>query len=899
VLFSEGTRLGAYEITGQIGAGGMGEVYRATDTKLGREVAIKTLPAALASDKDRLARFEREARLLAALNHPHIAAVHSLDEHEGTLYLAMELVQGETLEEKLKLGALPLEDSLRLALQIAEALEAAHDKGVVHRDLKPANVMVTRDGIVKVLDFGLAKAFSDDPNESNVAQSPALSVAMTQQGLVLGTAGYMSPEQASGQPTDQRADIWAFGVVLYEMLTGLPLFSGESVPHILADVLKTEPDWNRLPGNLHPRLRLMLERCLTKKPRNRLHAIADARLEIEFVLGDSGRVSPEPGIQQKVHAPSTLRRAGLAAGLLAVGAGVAGYAVWDLKPEVRSVTRFAHVLPEETAFGDLRRPLLQISPAGDKIVYAARDALYVRTMSNFEAVRISQTAGEGASHPVFSPDGESIAYFSTTEQRLKRVDLEGGNPVSIAPANPMGTHMRWSNDDTILWSEEDALMRVPAKGGEPEALVESEGGGQFILYGSLLLGGEKLMYLRADPFDPAIVIRSLESGEETELPFAGQNPRYLETGHLVYSDEESGSLVARTFDPTTLEFGRAVSLVDDILKTGLRAPSQYALSASGTLAYLESGMATQSDGSSVLAIADADGNIEPLDVPPRRYWAIDVSPDGARAAVEIAAEIGGTSDIWIYDLSGQSELRQLTYDGTSKQPAWSPDGESIVFSSQRDGTARIYQQNFAGGVAEPLTEPAEGRIQGFPIWAPDGRLTYLERPVDANREWDVWITSLPDGPAELLVDGPGIQGGVSFSPGGDAMAYWSDSAGEAQRWEIFVTTFPPDGQATRISGEESAWWPEWVRRGGSPRLLYQRQSDPAPAVVVDISIPGFAVSNRRDGPVVGGVGTRRLASIPGTDELLIVHNLASGPAAQRIIVVQNWAEELKARVPTD
>src|SRR5499427_6759819 len=286
MTLASGTRLGVYEVTGLLGVGGMGEVYRATDTKLGRKVAIKTLPAELASDKDRLARFEREAKLLAALNHAHIASVYSLDEHDGTLYLAMELVEGETLEHKLARGRLQIDEALRLALQIAEALEAAHEKGVVHRDLKPANIMVSGEGQVKVLDFGLAKAFSTDPKQTVLGHSPALSLAMTQQGLVLGTAGYMSPEQASGQATDQRADIWAFGVVLYEMLAGSPLFGGESVPHILADVLRSEPDWSRLPKNLHPRLKLLLERCLEKNARNRYHSIADVGVDIEKVLSD-------------------------------------------------------------------------------------------------------------------------------------------------------------------------------------------------------------------------------------------------------------------------------------------------------------------------------------------------------------------------------------------------------------------------------------------------------------------------------------------------------------------------------------------------------------------------------------------------------------------------------------
>jgi serine/threonine protein kinase len=299
MAFAAGTRLGVYEITGTLGAGGMGEVYRAKDTKLGREVAIKTLPSALANDADRLARFEREAKLLAALNHAHIAAVYGLDIHEGTHFLAMELVEGETLEKRLKGGALSVEDALRLALQIAEALEAAHGKGVVHRDLKPANIMLTRDGQAKVLDFGLAKAFSGVAGEASPAHSPALSLAMTQAGLVLGTAGYMSPEQASGQATDQRGDVWAFGVVLYEILTGLPVFKGESVPHVLADVLKTEPDWSRLPKNLHPRIRQLLERCLTKRPRNRLHSIADARIEIEATLVDPRGITPAPALDHR------------------------------------------------------------------------------------------------------------------------------------------------------------------------------------------------------------------------------------------------------------------------------------------------------------------------------------------------------------------------------------------------------------------------------------------------------------------------------------------------------------------------------------------------------------------------------------------------------------------------
>src|SRR5262252_4734384 len=374
MTLASGTRLGVYEVTGLLGVGGMGEVYRATDTKLGRKVAIKTLPAELASDKDRLARFEREAKLLAALNHAHIASVYSLDEHDGTLYLAMELVEGETLERKLASGRPPIDEALPLGLQIAEALEAAHEKGVVHRDLKPANIMVSGEGQVKVLDFGLAKAFATDPKQTVVGHSPALSLAMTQQGLVLGTAGYMSPEQASGQATDQRADIWAFGVVLYEMLAGEPVFTGESVPHILADVLKTEPDWSRLPKDLHPRLRLLLERCLEKRARDRCHSIADARVDIERVLGAPHGTTATTAAERMGSTRGSGLRSIAIAGIAAVTgiavAALAGRLVGPARPP-GAVLRFSIPLPEDQRFTNDNLTLIAVSPDGTRIAYAA------------------------------------------------------------------------------------------------------------------------------------------------------------------------------------------------------------------------------------------------------------------------------------------------------------------------------------------------------------------------------------------------------------------------------------------------------------------------------------------------------------------------------------------------
>jgi hypothetical protein len=436
-----GTRFGPYEVTGLLGAGGMGEVYRATDTKLGRDVAIKTLPATLASDADRLARFEREAKLLASLNHAHIAAVYGLDEHEETRYIVMELVEGDTLEKKLEAGPLPVEDTLQLALQIALALEAAHEKGVVHRDLKPANVMVTPSGVVKVLDFGLAKAFSGDPNEASPAHSPALSLAMTQQGLVLGTASYMSPEQASGQATDQRADIWAFGVVVYEMLTGHPLFGGESVPHILADVLRTEPDWERLPEHLHPRIRLMLERCLEKKPRSRYAGIADARVDIEVALRDpEGAVVEGTADGHYAPPPSLVRRLLPWAGGLAL-ALVVGLAAFTLRPpEPKPVIRAVYPLPDETNLFATDLHQIAITRDGRQMAFDTIDGIYLRQTNAFGAIRAPGIPA-GAIHinPMFSPDGETVAFLilNAATGGGNNVDLvtmpaSGGAPVPLA-----------------------------------------------------------------------------------------------------------------------------------------------------------------------------------------------------------------------------------------------------------------------------------------------------------------------------------------------------------------------------------------------------------------------------------------------------------------------------------
>ena len=404
MTLSTGTRLSHYEITSQIGKGGMGEVYQATDTKLGRDVAIKVLPQEFAKDTERVARFQREAKLLASLNHPNIAAIYGLEEAEGTHFLVLELIEGNTLADRIKAGAIPVEEALKLALQISEALEAAHEKGVIHRDLKPANIKVTPDGKVKVLDFGLAKAYAGDTENMNLSNSPTLSDAATQQGVILGTAAYMSPEQARGTPVDKRADIWAFGVVLFEMLTGRQIFSENTVSDTLASVLKSEPEWESLPQNLHPRIRLLLERCMEKEAKNRYHDIADARVDIQKVLADPSGVFSQPSLLVKPRKQLQLSIPRITA-IVILCLIIAGVAGWLLKPapspEPKSFVRFAYELPEDQQLSQFVGIIpLAVSPDGSQFVYSTTEGLYIRYMSELNA-RLIPGTDKDALFPVF------------------------------------------------------------------------------------------------------------------------------------------------------------------------------------------------------------------------------------------------------------------------------------------------------------------------------------------------------------------------------------------------------------------------------------------------------------------------------------------------------------------
>ena len=454
-----GKTISHYKVLEKIGEGGMGVVYRATDTKLNRDVALKILPEQFASDSQRMGRFQREAEVLASLDHPNIGQIYGIEEAGQTKALVLQLIEGPTLADKIAQGPIPVEDALKIALQMAEGLEAAHEKGVIHRDLKPANIKITPEGQVKILDFGLAKALEGEtPPDSNLSQSPTLTAAATQAGVILGTAAYMSPEQARGEATDRRADVWAFGCVLFEMLTGRQTWGGRTVTDVIAALVAREPEWNSLPPNLHPRLRLLLERSLEKETKDRYQGIADARVDIQKALADPSGVLVQP-TGDVAQVPPRRILPWVLAGVV-VSAVIAGVAGWNLKPEApSSVTRFSQVLPEGQQFTSTANTLVAVSPDGTRMVYVANTQLYARAMDALDATPIPGT-DENPSAPFFSPDGQWIGYFSRIEGQLKKIPVSGGAPVTLSDAaRPSGAPF-WGTDDMIVWGQSDLPPRT-------------------------------------------------------------------------------------------------------------------------------------------------------------------------------------------------------------------------------------------------------------------------------------------------------------------------------------------------------------------------------------------------------------------------------------------------------
>ena len=884
-----GTQLGSYEILSALGKGGMGEVWRARDSKLGREVAIKTLPEEFAQDEERLARFEREAKLLASLNHPNIAAIYGLEEHNGTRFLVLELVEGDTLADRLNRGAIPVEESLKLALQIAEALEAAHEKGVIHRDLKPLNIKITPDGKIKVLDFGLAKAFMGDGSDVNLSQSPTLSMAATEQGVILGTAAYMSPEQARGVTVDKRADIWAFGCVLYEMLTGRQVFKGELMSDVMASVLKSDPDYKGLPPAIHPQLRAVLRRCLEKEPKQRWHDVGDVRVELEQVSEDPSGSLVQPLAEVAQVAPRPKLRWIMVTAVLSVI--VAGFAGWSLKPEPPpgTVVRFSHPLGEEN-FTRPGRPLVGVSRDGTQLAYVADEQIYLKNLNETDARPIVGT-DEDASTPVFSPDGLELGFYSNQDLELKRISVAGGTPVPITPA-AFPNDITWGDDDTIMYSLPDGIWQVPSSGGIPARIVEAAEG-ERVVGSQLLPGGTHVLYsvwpvTAAD--EGEIVVEDLETHERKTVWTGGDNAWYLPTGHLVYAFEND--LFALQFDLGTLSVGDGpVSVVSGVRRA--RGQAHYAISDDGTLVHVPGGL-----NELFLAFVDRDGNTEVLPAPGRLYNFTRLSPDERRIAVQIEDD-DGTRNIWIYDITS-NVLSQLTQDG-GESPLWTRDGTQVTY--RNEGSLWNIRADFSGTPTELAGTNVAGD-EGPGSWSNDDEVLLFSSPSGIH----AWTRDNNGGSVAVIVEGgPGADRvfAPQFSPDGRWFVFGACS-GDRQ---LFALPYPVGSEGRRtvtIDGGQDGIWPRRGNQlfsrsstGGIDRLLIRAipiQTDPTwlrGNPVEGFEAPNGAALGRNGIPGydVTPDGGRLLMAIPASGVTV------TGDDYRRVNVILNFFEELKELLP--
>ena len=884
-----GKTLSHYKITEQLGRGGMGEVYRATDTKLGREVAIKVLPEEFARDADRVARFQREAKLLASLNHPNIAAIYGLEESGGTNFLVMELVEGNTLDARIKADPIPVEEALKLALQIAEALEAAHGKGVIHRDLKPANIKVTPDGKVKVLDFGLAKAFAGEQADLNLSNSPTLSQAATMQGVILGTAAYMSPEQARGKPVDKRTDIWAFGCVLYEMLTGKAAFQGEDVTEILAAVVKSGVNEGLLPANIHLRVREAIIRCLQKDQKKRYADISEAQYEIDRVLADPSGVFAQPGAIIKPRKRLQFGLQWLVA-VAVVSLIVAAIAGWKLKPtEPRPVMRFDYELPEGQQFTETNTQLLTVSPDGSQFVYSTASGLYLRALDQLTA-RLIPGTDESSRQPLFSPDGKSICYFSQKDGQLKRIAVSGGAPETLCSAmDPR--RPTWGVDGSILYAQTQGIIQIPSKGGNPKVLINAEG--SLLGEPQMLPGGRAVLFTIGGSANKKVVVQSLESGERKEL-FSGDSARYLPTGHIIYSFENT--LFAIQFDPGKLEpTGEPVSMIEDVLHGSYH--SQYAVSDSGMLIYVPGTMHAGGTGSTLVWV-DRKGKPTPIAAPPDSYLFPKISPDGKRVALTVQDSSSG-SYISIWDLVGNN-MNRLTFDDARYiLPLWSPDGKRIAFSMSGE-KGSVYWKAADGTGTDELLVSGVGFYIGPRSWGRNGKsLIFMEQNLGRGDIGEIMIEG-DRVKKPLLNEKKHSEVDPQISPDGQWMAYASNESGQ---YEVYVCPYPEvKGGKWKVSTGGGVW-PLWSPDG---QELFYRSYDAYMAVSVKTA-PSFSKETPRTlfrGAYASLSAVSQLSNWDidrdGKRFLMIKppeattgESPAEGP--RRISIIVNWFEKLKER----
>jgi serine/threonine-protein kinase len=927
-----GRSIGPYRVLEYIGSGGMGDVYRARDIDLNRDVALKVLPPIFVLDAERLARFKREAQLLASLNHPNIAAIYGFEESDDVRALALELVEGPTLADWLERGPMSIGEAVPAARQIADAIAAAHERGIVHRDLKPANIKLRPNGVLKVLDFGLAKlvepaAEGTDPSATArpTITSPASAIGAR---VLLGTPAYMSPEQVKGKPADLRSDVWAFACVLYEMITARRAFAGDDVSDTLAAVLQGEPDWAALPADVPPILRTLLEGCLQKDRKACVGDIWTARFLLNGQRLASTGPSPMPAVRRW---PS--RSVAIAAIVLTIaGAGVVGVMSASRHETPQPVVRFSMPLGEGLRLSTLGRRQVAISPDGAQVVFAANRQLFVRPLSEWEARPIAGTLDTGSvTNPAFSPDGRSVAFWSGTDATIKRVAISGGVPVTICHAsNPFG--ISWSGDDVLFGQgQEDVsaqrpwgIMRVRAAGGTPELMIkvgrdERASDPQMLPdnRGVLLTltSGLRPLQNESDIWDKArIVVFTPQSNEPKTLFEGGRDARYVSAGHIVYA--VGGTIFAFSLDLGRLErTGQPVSVLEGVARSGPAAPAQFDVSRKGSLIYFPgpsiSIMATPFN----LAFLDRNGKTERLTLPAGWYESPRVSQDGKRLAY--ATYDDKNADVWVYSLSEPTgDPRRLTFGGRNRFPVWSADGRFIAFQSDREGDLAIWRQpaDVSGPSAERLTKPEPGTRHVPESWSPTGDLLSFSTEAERDSRYSLRLLSVGDKREFPLGNvESGLPAASEFSPDGRWIAY---QKGEPHapypllNSAIYVQPYPPTGPVIQVSSGNAGFKPMWLGNeivygvgAVGPRLQWVR----APIIATQPALMfGPAISVPSGDFVLGGgltnsANLRNYSMAPDGKLIGIVRAVpASAPSTMPpdiLQIVLNWSDELKQRLP--
>jgi serine/threonine protein kinase len=914
-----GRRLSEYEVTARIGAGGMGDVYRARDIKLGRDVAIKVLPAPMAHDASRIARFKREAQILATLNHSHIAGIYALEESEEVVGLVLELVEGATLAERLHQGPLPVNEALTIACQTAEALETAHAKGIIHRDLKPANIKAPVGGTVKVLDFGLAKAIGEETARD---LSQLATIHATQEGMILGTATYMSPEQARGLPVDARTDIWAFGCVLYEMLSGRKAFNGETVTDCLAAIVGRDPDWTLLPPSVSENVVRLIQRCLNKDLPSRLADIGEARRELEDVLATvTARMVQAPVERSARRRAPVLTYAASIAGLLLVGAfGVRTIRQLTLKPE-RLEIRLAH----DEFIPSTRSSELALSGDGTVIAYASSkrmaampqmssgpsatddsgpsedgaipsmamtEQIYIRPIGQGTAAR--PIGGGLGSAPFFSPDGRWLGFWHTPTGTLRKVAISGGAPIKICDAVSGIAGAAWGPDDTIVFAWFD-LFRVPASGGSPTPLlkVDEQRGERFFRHPSFLPSGKAILFTigMADTYsydDAEIGVISLETGKKKILVQGGTSPRYSPSGHLIYA--RAGQLLAIPFDPDKLEvIGQPFPVANGLFMSANTGMAAFSISSAGHLVYAAG---PEERGTRILVWVDKDGHKSALPLKPSSYLHPRLSPDGRRLAYEVE---GASHDIFTYEFARGTTTR-MSLDGASHWPLWTPDGRRLTFRSWKTGTMTMWWMPAdQSGPAQLLTNI--GSMQSPESWSPDGKTLAFTQMDDPQSGSDIYVLPLDgDRKPQVFWRTKFSEGSPKFAPNGKWVAYSSNESGQP---EVYVSAYPTGGKIpiSNNGGTDPLW-----RHDG--RQLYYRLGDLM--MVVDISYGrSLEVSKPRvlwRGNYLAGAGSScgmagptsaNYDVTPDGERFLMIEDASPIAECALLRVVSNWSLELK------